>query len=196
VIPMVIRIMYMQNAGWGNAHQSKFISPQITKVPGNFDKFIVNVNDQDENFIIFSRPKAYFLERDEKPQMNEEDMLHLGEIIYGTVMSKFLSVPKNYRGKLIVELDMSQAPDVKHIFHDCRGTNPATASTYAQGVMTRLLFDLMRDHARNIGEKIEFRVSDRNFTPDECKLHFFPGCIRANTSECCKVRQCESNQQK
>ena len=186
------KLSIVMNGGWGNPNQTKLINPSAGLYVPNYDKFVVNVNNESNNFILFLRPRQYFQNIGEVPGLNNEDIVHISEFIHGIALQKYWEYPGDEIDLFLVEVD-SPLPEIEATFK----TLPVItdADRFAVTPMTRMWYNTVREctfHQRY--STPELLIIFREFTPEECHIHFFPTCDKWQSEECCK-RQKNHNQQ-
>ena len=180
----VHRIRIIPNAGYGNPNQFKLL-PVFKK--GNHDIFAVNIDNEDENFVLFTRTKKELVQFG-NARFNNDDILNIVDFIYDLAFKVF-DERDTINTKYTFEIDFGN----EQLLYDSQIPNMFNMDTIAESVITpgqksfvNMVTGLNMDSTLRM--KPHFRFIFRNFTPDDCKLYFFRICEKHNTTKCCKTK--------
>jgi len=184
MLKLVLRFKVVRG-GEGNPNQSKWIP--ISKNPSMFNFYLVNVDNRDQNFVIFVRPERC-LQPGYVPELSFEDMETIWEIICETTRRLVLHWGDQITpdgNSISIEYDVSQAPEA--IQSGFLPGNIMDMDLHCSDDV-QLLIDLVRDLAKR-NFPLSICSAPRQYTSEECKFHFFPACQNSGTEACCMNRQ-------
>lgn len=181
----IIRLMLIVNGGWGNPNQYRLITPPI----GNHDLFAVNVDNENTNFVLFTRPRIEFQRNNEKVGLDNGDTLNIFDYMYELACKTYAASDKTADEKFMFSIDFSGASFLEREFLHERSVSLEGIGTYAVTPNAHRFAEIMRSHARLHGCPLDVDFALCNYRAEDCKKFFFPQCDRLESGECCKFQK-------
>lgn len=173
------RIMVLPQSGYGNPNQYKLL-PVFKK--GNHDLFAINVDNEDENFVLFTRSKKEY-DQFGGAMINSNDVLNIVDFIYD-LASKVYDERDDVDIRYTFEIDFGN-----DIYSEIRAMNIFDFNVLEESVCTpgqKAFISMMTMDHGHLKQRPDFKFVFKSFNPDDCKLYFFKNCENYNTPKCCK----------